>query len=90
MHQELPLTRMEVQLATENPGREKHNEFNFNIISTIRSFTLSAKTAQIREEWMKVLTDTINQFQTKRSSYQSTGKVENQTEPSLGQQVYLT
>ena len=80
---------MEVQLATENPGSEKRNEFNFNVISTIRSFTLSAKSAQARDEWMRVLKDTINKFQTKRSSYQPTG-IQNQhqtDEVHLGQQV---
>jgi len=78
---------MEIQLPEVATGRERRNEYNFNVISTIRSFTLSAKSAQIRDEWVVTLTETISQFQHKRSSYQQTTGEDNKIEAYLGQQV---
>jgi len=80
---------MEIQLPEAATGRERRNEFNFNVISTIRSFTLSAKSVQIREDWMVALIETISQFESKRSSYQQATGDTNQTASYLGQQVCM-
>lgn len=88
LHQELPLARMEIRLPELTTGRERRSEFNFNVISTIRSFTLSAKSAQIRDEWVMALIETISHFQSKRSSYQQQPTADSyETESYLGQQV---
>ena len=86
LHHELPLSRMEIQLPAAATVQDCGHEFN--VISTTRSFTLSAISAEIRDDWMHVLGDTINQFQAKLSSFlhTGTGGVESM-ETRLGQQA---
>ena len=85
MHHELPLSRMEIQLPAAATVQDCGHEFN--VISTTRNFTLSATSAAIRDDWMLVLGDTINQFQAKQSSFLHTGTAPEVVETRLGQQV---
>ncbi|ELT96558.1 hypothetical protein CAPTEDRAFT_180983 [Capitella teleta] len=63
----LPLTGMKVIRPTKE---DFQNEFS--IISTQRSFTISASTSDEKEEWLSVLEETIAENIRRRSSYTST------------------
>ena len=81
---ELPLLKMEVQIPS---GAEASCQVN--VISTTRSFTLSAKSTEIRDEWAVTLCSAINQFQSKQSSLKlhNTERM-HQMNDALSQKVY--
>lgn len=76
MLHELPLLGMEIHDTALEDGSNQ-----FNLISTTRSFTLSAESIEIRDEWLLVIGAAINQF---NRNLRVTSKV---TDIRLGQQV---
>jgi len=74
---ELPLLGMEIHdTALEDDGGSNQ----FNLISTTRSFTLSAESIEVRDEWLLVIGAAINQFN-------RNPRLTNVTDIRLGQQV---
>ena len=75
---ELSLLGMEIHdtaLEVDDGGSNQ-----FNLISTTRSFTLSAESIEVRDEWLLVIGAAINQFN-------RNPRLANVTEIRLGQQV---
>lgn len=75
---------MEVQLPPASTAQENENEFS--VISTARSFTLSAASIEARDEWVKALSDAIIEHQSKQSTFPTKSFVAH-NEFRLGQQV---
>ena len=76
MLHELPLLGMEIHDTALEDGSN-----HFNLISTTRSFTLSAESIEIRDEWLLVIGAAINQFN------RNPGVTSKVTDIRLGQQV---
>ncbi|XP_013773396.1 FYVE, RhoGEF and PH domain-containing protein 6-like [Limulus polyphemus] len=64
IHHKLPLTGMKVSIP-EQPGYQ--NEFS--IITVQRSYTIVARSPEIREDWIKALSKAITENATKRRSF---------------------
>ncbi|XP_065206805.1 FYVE, RhoGEF and PH domain-containing protein 6-like [Planococcus citri] len=62
--EKIPLAGMKVWIPSVE---DYHNEFN--IMSTTRSFTLRAKSAQEREDWVSVIEKTIQEHHKKQLSF---------------------
>ncbi|XP_076313551.1 uncharacterized protein LOC143226451 isoform X1 [Tachypleus tridentatus] len=64
IHHKLPLTGMKVSIP-EQPGYQ--NEFS--IITVQRSYTIVARSPEIKEDWIKALSKAIRENATKRRSF---------------------
>lgn len=79
---------MEIQLPPEDTGRKE--EYQFNVLTTARSLTLSAKSKEMRDEWADTICAAIDEYQSKQSliPFVST-KPEVNTIARLGQKVWI-
>ncbi|KDR19096.1 FYVE, RhoGEF and PH domain-containing protein 6 [Zootermopsis nevadensis] len=90
MNYELPLNSMKVSIPQ---AEDYHNEFS--IISVKRSFTLSARSLNERQEWVDALHKAITDYTSRQLSFQnikitSSPKNEDSSEPfRLGQELSI-
>lgn len=80
---------MEVQVPPINAASTKESGGEFNVISTVRSFTLSTSSTALRDEWVTAIEQAISQLQSKQSTFptKSAATESLSSEHRLGQQV---
>ena len=89
LHHELPLSGMEIQLPPQDADRNEL--YQFNVLTTIRSLTLSAKSIEMRNECALTICAAIGQFQSNQSSITLASTIpEVKTVIRLGKKVWAT